>query len=256
MTGHCKIIADVGSNWFELDDLLESIELCTADIFKIQHISSKKLYGKPSVKLVKEIPETWIPEIWNACKARGMGFMCSVFDDMDVTFISQFVDYHKIASAEITDENLLTAVADAGKHTLISTGMATEKEIRRALSFFQKDQVTLLYCESEYPSRSHWLGNIGLLTLKYNVPVGYSDHSLDIYQAPNNAINSWQVTFLEKHYGLERILRNRLTPDHPHSLNEHQFKAMVEFLRNNTYKRVIDTTHRRIQKGDRWVRPV
>lgn len=252
---HCKIIADVGSNWFELDDLMESIESCTADIFKIQLISARKLYGKPDV-FVKTMPEEWIPEIAAKAKAKGMGFMCSVFDDADVVFLDRFVDIHKIASAEITDENLLRAVAATEKHTLISTGMATDKEIKRALEFFDDDQVTLLYCESEYPSRSHWLGNISKMRLKYDRIMGYSDHSFDIYQTPHDAVFMHSVAFLEKHYGLERILRNRLTPDHPHSLNEHQFKAMVEFLKDGTYKRVIDTTHRRIQKGDRWVRPL
>jgi sialic acid synthase SpsE len=213
-----------------------------------------KLYGKRDI-FVKTMAEDWIPELAARAKARGLGFMCSVFDDNDVIYLNRFVDYHKIASAEITDLNLLNAVAATEKHTLISTGMATDKEIRRALGCFQKDQVTLLYCESEYPSRSHWLGNISIMRGLYNRPVGYSDHSLDVYQTPVIAQDAYQVPFLEKHYGLKRIIDKKLTPDHGHSLNEHQFRAMVEFLRDGTYNRVIDTTHRRVQKGDKWVRP-
>jgi sialic acid synthase SpsE len=251
---HCKIIADVGSNWFDLNDLLESIDECPADIIKFQLISSMKLYGKRDI-FVKTMAEDWIPELAARAKARGLGFMCSVFDDNDVIYLNRFVDYHKIASAEITDMNLLNAVAATEKHTLISTGMATDKEIREALGCFQKDKVTLLYCESEYPSRSHWLGNISKMALKYQRYVGYSDHSLDIYQTPHDAVFMHSVNFLEKHYGLKRIIDKKLTPDHGHSLNEHQFKQMVEFLKEGTYNRVIDTTHRRVQKGDKWVRP-
>jgi N-acetylneuraminate synthase len=251
---HCKIIADVGSNWLDLADCMESITRCSADIVKFQYFTSEKLWGD-SNRFVKELPKAWIPILHRICWENGKGFMCSVFDWRDVSFIDNFVEIHKIASAEITDENILKAVADTGKTTLISVGMGDMDVITRALSFFDKGKAVLLYCEAMYPSRYHFLDNIKTLAAKFGCEVGYSDHSLDVFQAPYDAVKNYRVPYLEKHYGLNRIIDQCQTDDYGHSLDEMQLEEMVHLIMTGEMKRHIDTTHRRVKKDAEWKRP-
>lgn len=248
-----KIIADVGSNWFTLDDCLESIEKCTADAVKFQYFTSQKLYGK-SDYFCKELPQAWIPQLAAKCRVLGKEFMCTVFHYLDVLMIDEYVSTHKISSAEITDLNLLEATAATGKPVLISTGCAGKKEISAAIAQFKRELVTLLYCEAEYPSRYHNLENILTLQNDHEVYVGYSDHSLDIYESPGRA-KEYNAPVIEKHFGLERILCTHLTPDHTHSLNEKDFAKMTHYLRTGGYKREYPTSFRRVKRGNEWIRP-
>ena len=249
-----KIIADVGSNWFTFEDCLESIEACPADAVKFQYFTSLKMYGK-SDYFLKELPKEWIPHLAAKCKALGKEFMCTVFHHSDVAMIDEYVSTHKISSAEITDLNLLKATAATDKPALISTGCAGKQEITAAIALFKKEHVTLLYCEAEYPSRYHNLSNISLMRNNYGVPIGYSDHSLDVYASPSEAAFGCRATVIEKHFGLERILHTRLTADHGHSLNELDFGKMCDLLRSGKYTREYPTHFRRVKRGNDWVRP-
>lgn len=249
-----RIIADIGSNWFALDDCINSIYACNADIVKFQYFNGIKLYGSDII--MKEMKKEWLPALKNHCDLHGKEFMCSVFSHDDVEYIDKLVNIHKIASAEVTDENLLKAVAATGKPTLLSTGMAGYRQIETALKFFAPGQLTLMYCESEYPSKIHNLDNIEELEKEFGLEVGYSDHSIDIYQTPGTAVRFHEVPYLEKHFGLKRIIDQKGTNDYKHSLNEHEFTKMIRYLKEGHYVRAYDTNHRRVKKGNYWFRPV
>jgi sialic acid synthase SpsE len=145
-----KIIADIGSNWFSLDDCLKSIGVLAdlgVDAAKFQYFTFEKLYGyvdpydHPKPGLYRE----WIDVLALECKKKRIEFMCSVFDSDDVKMISQHCTTFKIASPEISDIDLLKAYAevfDPSKHEIyISTGCATIEDLKMADRIFEGKQV-------------------------------------------------------------------------------------------------------------------
>ena len=222
-----KIVLDVGSNWETLEDCLESCRKAKtlgADAIKFQSFISEDLYGI-SGKVKDNIPSNFIKPIAGLCKEINIEFMCSVFTPKMVEVIDPYVQTHKIASSEAKNLELLRLTAKTGKPVYLSTGGCTYDNITVALNILGKSNTTLLYCVVDYPSRTHALSNIHTLRTKYKVDVGYSDHSMDIYEAPASA-KRLGATVLEKHFKIKDFKSN----DDYHALNPLQTMAMIDHL--------------------------
>jgi sialic acid synthase SpsE len=166
---------------------------------------------------------------------------------------------YKIASFEINDLNLIEAVARTNKPIIISTGTATEQEIRDAINLVQKyhNDITLLKCTSKYPATLEGLNlaTIADMQVRYGCKVGFSDHTQGVFAAPIAVAMGADV--IEKHICLDNS-----GPDGSFSLTPPQFSGMVELVRRamtcigevsydtpKTYRRSMVVTET-IKKGE------
>ena len=114
---------------------------------------------------------------------------------------------YKIASFELTDHILLEKVAKTKKPVILSTGMATIKEIRESVNVLKRNGakgITLLKCTSSYPAS---LSDLNLLTIKdmkkkFGCNIGYSDHSIGVSAAVTAVTLGANV--IEKHFTLSK----------------------------------------------------
>lgn len=148
-------------------------------------------------------PEGWAT-LADYCHSIGIGFMSSPFDLEAVdTLVDAGAGALKIASGEITHRQLLQKVADTGKKVFLSTGAATEDELKRALSWLHPAEVTVMACTLAYPTGDGDANLARIETLRkacFN-SVGYSDHTLRVDTAL--AAAAMGATVLEKHCTLD-----------------------------------------------------
>ena len=129
---------------------------------------------KNGLELTKENYE----EINSFCKKLGIEWFASAWDLDSLNFLDNFnCKYNKIASAMVVDRNFLVAVASKNKHTFISTGMSTIKDIDDAVEIFREKRCSfeLMHCVSTYPMqiKDANLETITALKERYKCDVGY-----------------------------------------------------------------------------------
>lgn len=223
------IIADVGSNWATKQDCLDSIYYASkagANAVKFQCYDHKKLYGYQD-RMDHVLPLEWAPELARQAERYKIEFMATPFCPYDVKYLNDFVDKWKIASSDLAYPQILEAVAKTDKPVILSTGASTEEDISRAIQHLKQGKTFLMYCISDYPCKDHDLTFMEYLWHKHGVPVGLSDHSVDIYNTPYCAKYFFNAVILEKHFKIA----NMDTPDNGHSLHWHDFKRMVDRLK-------------------------
>jgi N,N'-diacetyllegionaminate synthase len=171
-------------------------------------------------------------ELASECRKCNIEFLCTAFDSaMLPELIRLGMKSIKIASGEITNAPALAFAAKQNCPILLSTGMATLDEVGTALQVIENVAhvpVTILHCTSLYPAPldSLNLKAIGTLQAAFDLPVGYSDHSLGEHAAI--AAVALGATVIEKHFTLDTKLPG---PDHSCSLEPSSFKSMVTHLR-------------------------
>jgi pseudaminic acid synthase len=177
-------------------------------------------------------PWDWQPKLKRVADDLKLGFFSSPFDSTAVDFLeSMGVPAYKVASCELVDIPLLQKISSTGKPLIISTGMATIGEIEEAVATARQagaGQIALLRCTSAYPALpcEMNLRTIPELARKFEVPVGLSDHTVDI-AVPVAAV-ALGACIIEKHFTLSR---SRKGPDSTFSLEPAEFKAMVKAVR-------------------------
>ena len=177
-------------------------------------------------------PWDWLPKLKAVADDLGLGFFSSAFDSTAVDFLeSMGVPAYKIASCELIDLPLLQRVSRTGKPLILSSGMATIEEIEEAVKTARQAgarEIALLRCTSAYPAlpREMNLRTIPELARRFDVPVGLSDHTMDI-AVPIVAV-ALGACIIEKHFTLSRSLKG---PDSAFSLEPQEFKAMVDAVR-------------------------
>lgn len=146
-------------------------------------------------------------EIDNYCSKRGVHWFASPWDVPSVQFLATFdVVTYKVASASLTDHELLRAMRDTGKPIILSTGMSTIEEIDKAVEVVGTDDLILLHATSTYPMPPHEanLRTITTLSERYGVPVGYSGHERGL-QISLAAVALGAVA-VERHITLDRTM--------------------------------------------------
>lgn len=221
------IIAEAGVNHdghFETAlKFCDAAKASMADAVKFQLFSSQELWGDDRVKHL-ELSPIQMFDISSYCKAIGIEFMCSPFSVEAAAFLRPMVSRMKIASGCIARIDLLEAVSDMP--VILSTGMSTLEDIRKALHVLH-GEVTLLHCTSSYPCL---LEDVNLKAMerlrKFDVSVGYSDHTSGITVAI--AAVALGATVIEKHLTFDRTAKG---PDHSSSVTPREFKAMCMAIR-------------------------
>lgn len=177
-------------------------------------------------------PWEWHPTLFEVAAQEGLICFSSPFDATAVDFLETLeVPAYKIASFEITDIPLISYTASKGKPMILSTGIATQEDIKLALETIRKqgnDQIILLKCTSSYPAPLEEANLIMIQDFqeKYGVLSGLSDHTLGI-TAPVVA-TCLGAKVIEKHFILDRSIGG---PDASFSLDEQEFMQMVQAVR-------------------------
>ncbi|THB76843.1 MAG: acetylneuraminic acid synthetase, partial [Desulfobulbaceae bacterium] len=203
-------------------------------------------YMIPLLKKVELSNDTFI-RIKDYCDKKEITFICTPFDEISADFIHDLGTVaFKVASADLTNDDLLTHLAAFEKPLIMSTGMSTWDEIDHTASLMESLDAAyaFLHCRSVYPvwPREVNLGMINKLR-KYGVPVGYSGHEIGITVALVAA--SMGAEIIEKHITLDRKQEG---PDHKASLEPYEFKRLVRDIR--VADQALGRDHRYLLRGE------
>ena len=179
-----------------------------------------------------QTPWDWHPRLMEL--ARELGLLCfsSPFDSSAVDFLEDLgVPAYKVASPEIVDIPLLHKIASCNKPVIVSTGMARHDEIAEAVTALRTGgaaHVALLRCVSTYPAKPEEMNlrSITQLAHDFDLPVGLSDHSMDM--VPAVAAVALGACIIEKHLTLSRADGG---PDSGFSLEPDELAALVKAIR-------------------------
>ncbi|CAM1341396.1 N-acetylneuraminate synthase [Tenacibaculum amylolyticum] len=169
------------------------------------------------------------------CKNKKVKFLSTGFDFDSVDFLYNIgVRLAKIPSGEITNLPYLRKIASLFPEVILSTGMADITEVKEAVEVLinggvDKNKLTVLHCNTEYPTPMKDVNLKAMLHIKEEVEVniGYSDHTLGV-EVPVAAV-TLGAEVIEKHFTLDRNMEG---PDHRASLEPRELKLMVDSIRN------------------------
>lgn len=260
----CYIIAEIGINHNgDLDlarKLISAAILAKCDCVKFQKRTVDVVYTAEELAKPRENPfgttngdlkrglefgQKQYQIIDEYCREHKIDWMASCWDEASVDFIEQFkTPYYKIASASLTDDNLLTHHRKTGKPLVLSTGMSTLKQIDHAVEVLGKDNLIILHCTSTYPSKVEELNLLAIPELKkrYGVPVGYSGHETGL--STTLAAVALGACMVERHITLDRAMWGS---DQAASVEPQGFYRMVRDIRaieaamGDGVKRVYDS---------------
>tara|TARA_B100001173_G_C16013767_1_gene558825 strand:+ start:749 stop:1795 length:1047 start_codon:yes stop_codon:yes gene_type:complete len=176
-------------------------------------------------------PYSWHKKLFEYAKKINIKIFSTPFDASAIDLLESLnCPFYKVASFEITDYPLIKKLAKTNKTIIISTGLASLKEIEFTYNYAKKHgakEIILLYCVSKYPSvdQDFNLNNINILKKKFNCTVGFSDHS------KNNQIAFAAVAagaeIVEKHIALKEKKKGL---DYEFSLKGHEIKKFKNDL--------------------------
>jgi pseudaminic acid synthase len=198
-------------------------------------ISSGSIWdGKTYYELYESAytPWEWHKELFDLAREEGLICFSSPFDKSAVDFLEQLsTPAYKIASFEITDIPLIHYAASKGKPIILSTGIATEEDIRLAIETCRNagnNDIVLLKCTSSYPAPIDE-ANMTMIedfAKRFNVLAGLSDHTLG--STVPVVATCFGAKIIEKHFILDRSVGG---PDATFSMNEREFAQMVKSVR-------------------------
>ena len=170
-------------------------------------------------------------ELFDYCKKIDIMPMCTPWDQISFDALEEYgMSYYKTASADLTNHQLLTSIAETGKKMFVSTGMSTENEISQTNDLLKrlKADYVLMHCNSTYPTpfKDINLQYIKKLQQLSNRPVGYSGHERGIH-IPVAAV-AIGASVIEKHITVDKEMQGN---DHKVSLLPNEFKDMVKLIR-------------------------
>ncbi len=260
---NCFIIAEAGVNHNGSEELaIKLVEVAAkagADAVKFQSFRAEAL-AKPGTQLAEyqkkqtggndqfsmlqslELSPSLHKKLKKRCDELDIEFMSTPFDEQSADFLLDLgVKRLKLPSGEITNFPLISHLAKSNIPLIISTGMSTLEEVQEAVQCFREtrescqykeplpEKLTLLHCTSNYPALPKDVNLRAMHTLKnkFNLPVGYSDHTEGIFISA--AAVALGAKIVEKHFTLDRSLPG---PDHSASLEPSELIEMIKNIRS------------------------
>lgn len=244
------IIAEIGINHNgDLELAKKLIDLAAeagCDAVKFQKRTIDKVYSQEMLDSPRESPwghtqraqkeglefgEAEYDAIDAYCREKGIAWFASAWDVDSQRFLRKYdLRYNKVASAMLTQNDLLEEIAGEGRYTFISTGMSTWEEIDRAVEIFRRHRCPfeLMHCNSTYPMEDSDanLSLIPALREKYGCKVGYSGHERDI--RPSVLSVAAGVSSIERHITLDKSMYGS---DQKASIEPEQLRALVREVR-------------------------
>lgn len=178
-----------------------------------------------------EFNEYQYDEIDQYCKQKSIEWFASAWDIESQKFLQKYkLKYNKVASAMLTNKELLEEIASEGRYTFISTGMSTYDEIDKVVEIFKKKdcQFELMHCNSTYPMKNK---DANLLTMnslknKYGCKVGYSGHEIGTFVSV--LATAIGATSIERHITLDKKMYGS---DQPASMEPYELLNLVKEIR-------------------------
>jgi N-acetylneuraminate synthase len=267
----CYIVAEIGINHngdIDLAKRLISVAVgAGCDAVKFQKRTVDVVYTPAELETPRESPfgttngdlkrglefefEEY-QEIDRYCREVKMPWFVSCWDEASVDVIANFdVPCFKIASASLTDDNLLCHTRAKSKPIVLSTGMSTLEEIDHAVEVLGKKDLIILHSCSTYPAYYEELNLRAIQTIRdrYRVPVGYSGHETGLPSSVAAAVLG--ACMLERHITMDRSMWGS---DHAASLEPNGITRLVRDVRlieksmGDGVKRVLEREHPIIHK--------
>jgi len=179
-----------------------------------------------------ELPREGHHTLKDYCESKGLMFISSPFTEDDVDFLDELgILVYKIPSGELNNLPFLRRVAKKGRPMIVSTGMATLSEVKKAKQVMNdagNDDIIFLHCTSNYPAAPESLNLRVLNTMRQELgaPIGYSDHS-EGYVASIMAV-ALGACVIERHFTLDKNMEG---PDHRASLEPSELAEMLRLVR-------------------------
>jgi N,N'-diacetyllegionaminate synthase len=255
MKSNVFIIAEAGVNHNgsieNAKRLIEKAKESGADAVKFQTFKAEKVMSRYAEKAEYQKQSTGADEtqldmvkklelsfdefnmLKNYCDKVGIRFMSTPFDHDSIEFLDKLgMEIWKIPSGEITNLPYLIRIAQLKKPVILSTGMSTMEDINNAIVVLKENgvgELTVLHCTTEYPTPFSDVNLKAMLSIKekFNVNVGYSDHTKGI-EVPI-AASALGALVIEKHFTLDNTMEG---PDHKASLEPDELKKMVDSIRH------------------------
>lgn len=182
-------------------------------------------------KKIIEFGKEEYDEIDRYCNEIGIEWTASVWDLDSLDFIMQYnVPFIKIPSALITDIELLNETKNTFKPVIISTGMSTLSEVADAVKILNNRDLTIMHCNSSYPTPNDEINLAAIQTLKRLFPkhiIGYSGHETGTY--PTLLAVFLGAMAIERHITLDK---NMWGSDQKASLNIKELTELIQVLNN------------------------
>jgi N-acetylneuraminate synthase len=247
--GHpCYVIAEIGINHngdVDLAKRLVSVAVAAGcDAVKFQKRTVEVVYSAEELAKPRESPfgatngdlkrglefdYYEYQEIDAFCRASKIPWFASCWDEQSVDFIERFAPIcYKIASASLTDDQLLRHTRATGRPLILSTGMSTLEQIDHAIDVLGTDNLILLHACSTYPAYYEELNlrAIPVMRDRYGLPVGYSGHETGI--ASTVAAAALGACCVERHITMDRSMWGS---DHAASLEPNGITRIVRDIR-------------------------
>jgi N-acetylneuraminate synthase len=248
--------------------LIKGAKEAGADAVKFQKRTIELVYTKESLKSFRESP--WgstledqkkglelgreeYEEINRFCNDNDIKWFASCWDVESLKFLKKYnCTYNKIASAMLTNYELINEVAKEKKHTFISTGMHTLKEIGKVVNIFKENKCPyeLMHTVSTYPMKVEDANLNMIKTLKetFKCKVGYSGHETG--RSISVAAAVLGISSLERHITLNRAFYGS---DQAASLEIGGFKLTINYIREveksmGSGKKIILDEEKKIRK--------
>lgn len=245
------IIAEIGINHNGdinlAEKLIDTAVIAGCDAVKFQKRTVDKVYTKEYLDSPRESPwgstqreqkeglefgEKEYAQIDKYCKDKGIAWFASAWDLDAQKFLRRFdLKYNKVASAMLTNEELLREIAKEKKHTFIATGMSTFEEIDRAVHIFKENRCPyeLMHCNSTYPMpiEDANLNLIPVLKEKYQCKVGYSGHEAGTLVSTCAA--ALGAASIERHITMDRTMYGS---DQKASIEPYELIKLVKKIRD------------------------
>lgn len=276
---HIYIVAEIGCNHNGSKSLAKKMvkiaKECGVDAVKFQTFKADALISKYAPKAEYQIKNTGnkesqlemtkklelLPEDYLELKEYAIGIGLDVFS---TAFDMQSIDFlyktgqhvWKIPSGEITNLPYLERIGSfkqPNKKIFVSTGMATIHEIKECIDILEqagtsKEDITILHCNTEYPTPDQDVNVLAIEDLKHSFPgykVGFSDHSVGFLAAVGASCLG--ISMIEKHFTLNK---NMAGPDHKASATPEEMKALCLNVRRmeilaGQYKKVVTPSERK-----------
>ena len=271
------IIAEIGINHNGdlkiAKDLIKGASRSGCDAVKFQKRTIDVVYSKDELDRFRESPwgttnreqknglefsKEQYEEIGRYCKELNIEWLASAWDIDSQLFLRQFnLKYNKVASAMLTDRELLETIAEEGRHTFVSTGMSTIEQIAKAVNIFREANCPfeLMHCNSTYPMapKDANLNTMKTLREEFGCDVGYSGHESGLIVSC--AAAALGATSLERHITLDRSMYGS---DQSASIELVGLERLVNYVRTievsfGSDKKVVTDKEKQIAKKLRKV---
>jgi N-acetylneuraminate synthase len=247
---YCDVIAEIGINHngsLEIaKKLIDVANGCGCDAVKFQKRTVDIVYSPATLEQPRESPwgttqrdqkeglefgKDEYDEIDRYCRGRGIDWFVSAWDLESLEFVAAYKPpHHKIASALITNVEMLEAVATLGTHTYISTAMCDWGDIDRAVEIFRSSSTpfTLMHSVATYPMADDQANLAAMLNMRerYGEPIGFSSHEVGL--SCSIAAAALGARAIERHITLDRAMYGS---DQAASLEKRGLELLVREVR-------------------------